>query len=171
MLHADGGFADFTDVTFERLQSVGDELPEDPADYPQLRIGDQGIKRKRWYVEGYERFDERGRLVRCDPKGIEVRTRIHDTVAGAADALGVDLARLDEAVARAGLGTTAVAFNPLRSHYRVEPPLNAWEREHRTGSPEERTAHLHMTTYGPDLNLSAPGMGAAELVDVGRKLT
>jgi Glutamate-cysteine ligase family 2(GCS2) len=171
MLHAGGGFADFTDVTFEQLQSVVDALPEDPADYPQLRIGDQGIKRKRWYVEGYERFDERGALVRCDPKGIEVRTRIHDSVADAAAALRADLALLDAAVARVGLSTTAVAFNPLRSDYRIDPPLNTWERDHRMGSPEERTAHLHMTTYGPDLNLSAAGMGPAELLDVGRKLT
>jgi glutamate-cysteine ligase len=171
VLHADGTFADFTDVTFERLQAVVDGLPEDPADYPQLRVGDQGIKRKRWYVEGYERFDEHGALVRCDPKGIEVRTRIHDTIDGAVAALRADLARLDEAVARVGLATTAVAYNPVRSGYAIEPPLNAWEREHRTASPEERTAHLHMSTYGPDLNLSRAGMSAAELVDVGRKLT
>jgi Glutamate-cysteine ligase family 2(GCS2) len=171
MVHADGSFADFTDVSFDELQAVVDGLPEDPGDYPQLRIGDQGIKRKRWYVEGYERFDERGELVRCDPKGIEVRTRIHDSIPDAADALRADLARLDAAVARVGLGTTAVAFNPLRSDYRIEPPLNAWEHGHRMGSPEERTAHLHMTTYGPDLNLSRAGMTPAELVDVGRKLT
>jgi hypothetical protein len=171
MLHADGTFADFTDVSFDALQSVVDGLPEDPADYPQLRIGDQGIKRKRWYVEGYERFDERGDLVRCDPKGIEVRTRIHDSVDDAAEALRADLVRLDEAVAGVGLGTTTIAFNPLRSTYSIEPPLNAWEHDHRMGSPEERTAHLHMVTYGPDLNLSRPGMDAAELVDVGRKLT
>jgi transposase InsO family protein len=45
-------------------------------------------------------------------------------------------------------------FNPVRSEYRIEPPLNAWEQAHRQDSPEERTAHLHMSTYGPDLNLS-----------------
>jgi hypothetical protein len=171
LLRADGTFADFTAVSFDELQALVDALPEDPSDYPALRIGDQGIKRKRWYVEGYERFDEHGGLVRCDPKGIEVRTRIHDSIGSATEALRADLARLDAEVAKTGLVTSAVSFNPVRSAYRVEPPLNAWERGHRTGSPEERTAHLHMTTYGPDLNLSAAGMGAAELVDIGRKLT
>jgi len=171
MLRSDGSFADFTAVSFEELQAVVDALPEDPADYPDLRIGDQGIKRKRWYVEGFERFDEHGGLVRCDPKGIEVRTRIHASIEAAAGALGDDLALLDAEAARAGLATTTIAFNPLRSHYRIDPPLNGWERSHRTGSPEERTAHLHMTTYGPDLNLSCADLDAAALVDVGRKLT
>ena len=171
MLRSDGSFADFTAVSFEELQVVVDALPEDPADYPDLRIGDQGIKRKRWYVEGFERFDEHGGLVRCDPKGIEVRTRIHDSIDAAVGALGDDLALLDAEAARVGLATTTIAFNPLRSHYRIDPPLNGWERSHRTGSPEERTAHLHMTTYGPDLNLSCADLGAADLVDVGRKLT
>lgn len=171
LLRADGTFADFTSVTFEELQALVDALPEDPSDYPALRIGDQGIKRKRWYVEGYERFDDHGGLLRCDPKGLEVRTTIHPSIDAATDALRADLALLDAAAAAAGLRLTTIAFNPVRSEYVIDPPLNGWEHEHRTGSPEERTAHLHMCTYGPDLNLSASGMTAAELVDVGRKLT
>jgi len=171
LVHVDGGFADHADTGFDELQAVVDALPEDPADYPDLRVGDQGIKRKRWYVEGYERFDTDGALVRCDPKGIEVRTRIHGSVDAAVDALRADLQRLDAALADTPLRTTTIAFNPLRSEYRIDPPLNAWERAHRLGSPEERTAHLHMSTYGPDLNLSCPDLGAPALVDVGRKLT
>ncbi|MFC4950625.1 glutamate-cysteine ligase family protein [Pseudonocardia sp. GCM10023141] len=167
----DGTFADFTSLAFEDLQAVVDVLPEDPADYPDLRVGDQGIKRKRWYVEGYERFDGAGGLLRCDPKGLEIRTRIHHSVEGAVAALQADQKALDAELAIRGLGTTVVGFNPLRSAYVIEPPLNAWEHGHRMGSPEERTAHLHMVTYGPDLNLSAADMDAAELVDVGRKLT
>jgi hypothetical protein len=171
LLHADGSFADFTDVGFAALQGIVDALPEDPADYPDLRIGDQGIKLKRWYVEGYERFDERGELVRCDPKGIEIRTRIHDSVEAAVAAVRSDQELLDSVAAGWGLRSTAIGFNPRRSDYPIVPPLNGWERRHRLGSPEERTAHLHMTTYGPDLNLSAACLGPDELVDIGRKLT
>jgi hypothetical protein len=168
---ADGAFADFTNTTFEELQGIVDALPEDPADYPDLRIGDQGIKRKRWYVEGFERFDEAGELLRCDPKGIEIRTRIHDSVDAAVAALSTDLETLDRAARGRGLQPWVIAFNPLRSSYPIVPPLNAWESAHRTGSPEERTAHLHMVTHGPDLNLSVAGLGGAALVDAGAKLT
>lgn len=171
LLHVEGGFADHTNTSFDELQAVVDALPEDPADYPDLRVGDQGIKRKRWYVEGYERFDEHGQLVRCDPKGLEVRTRIHDSIDVAVDALRTDLRRLDAALVESSLRTTTIAFNPVRSAYRIEPPLNDWEQTHRLGSPEERTAHLHMSTYGPDLNLSCADLDVPALVDVGRKLT
>lgn len=169
LLRTDGRFADFTDVAFTEVQSVVDALPEDAADYPDLRIGDQGIKRKRWYVEGYERFDEDGGLVRCDPKGLEIRTRIHDSVHDTVAALRADQQRLDAALAGGDLRTCVVAFNPVRSEYAIEPPLNPWEEEHRQGSPEERTAHLHMLTYGPDLNLS--GDEITDPVDLARKLT
>jgi hypothetical protein len=169
LLRADGRFADFADLTFDELQDVVEALPEDPADYPALRIGDAGIKRKRWYVEGYERFDEDGALVRCDPKGLEIRTRIHDSVEAAVAALRADTALLDAELAARGLRTCAIGFHPARTEYAIEPPLNAWERAHRQGSPEERTAHLHMLTYGPDLNLSCAAL--ADPVDVARKLT
>ncbi|MFC5994929.1 glutamate-cysteine ligase family protein [Pseudonocardia hispaniensis] len=171
LLRRDGSFADFSCVGFEEFQGIVDALPEDPADYPDLRVGDQGIKRKRWYVEGFERFDERGTLRCCDPKGIEIRTRIHDSIDAAVAALRSDQALLDAEAAQRGLRTVAIGFNPIRSSYPVVPPLNGWERAHRMASPEERTAHLHMVTYGPDLNLSCPDMGVDELIDVGAKLT
>ncbi|WP_226363695.1 glutamate-cysteine ligase family protein [Pseudonocardia abyssalis] len=169
LLRADGRFADFTDVAYTEVQSVVDGLPEDAADYPDLRVGDQGIKHKRWYVEGYERFDDGGELVRCDPKGLEIRTRIHDSVEDTVAALRADQHLLDAALADGDLRTCVVAFNPVRSDYAIEPPLNPWEEKHRQGSPEERTAHLHMLTYGPDLNLS--GDEIADPVDLARKLT
>jgi hypothetical protein len=167
----DGRFADFTDLPFEVVQAVVDALPEDPADYPDLRVGDQGIKLKRWYVEGYERFDEQGALLRCDPKGIEIRTRIHPTIDAAVAAVRRDLELLTVEARPHGLVPTAIGFNPVRSNYPIEPPLNTWEQAHRQDSPEERTAHLHMVTYGPDLNLSCAALGPTEMVDVGRKLT
>jgi len=109
--------------------------------------------------------------VRCDPKGLEVRTRIHDSVEAAVGALGADVDLLNAELARRGLASCAIGFNPLRSSYAIDPPLGEWERAHRIGSPEERTAHLHMVTYGPDLNLSADGLDAHALIDTARKLT
>ena len=54
------------------MQDVVDELPQ--YDDPDLDVGDLGIKAKRWYVEGDERFDESGRFLDCMLKGIETRT-------------------------------------------------------------------------------------------------
>ena len=168
LLHDDGRFADFTDLTYPQLRAVVDALPTDEADYRDLHVGDQGIKHKRWYVEGYERFDETGALIRYDPKGMEIRSRIHDSVEEVLAALRVDIDLLDDALARADLRTTVISFHPTRTSYPMVPELNAWERASHT-TPEDRSDHRHMLTYGPDLNLSSDEI--TDPVDVGRKLT
>ncbi len=171
LLRPDGRFADFTNTSFAELAAIVDRLPVDEADYPGLRVGDAGIKVKRWYVEGFERFDTAGELLRCDPKGVEVRTAIHPDIEGAVGQLAADLDTLSAEAARSGFRIATIGFNPWRDSYPIEPPLNAWEREHRQDSPEDRSAHVHMTTYGPDLNLSWEWLGPDRLVDAGAKLT
>ncbi|MBW0102905.1 glutamate-cysteine ligase family protein [Pseudonocardia sp. KRD291] len=173
LLRADGTLADFTSLRYEEVAAIVAELPEDPDDRRDLRIGDAGIRRKRWYAEGFERFDDDGRLVRFDPKGIEIRTRIHDDVDAVTGALVRDLASLSDVAGRHGLHPMAIGFNPLRSVYPLLPPLTAFELAGQAQSPEERTAHLHMVTYGPDLNLSFPDAPTdpATLADAGAKLT
>lgn len=173
LLRADGSLADFSSLTHAEVAAVIAELPEDPADHADLRVGDAGIRQKRWYAEGYERLDEHGGLVRFDPKGIEIRTRVHDDVDAVGTALAGDARALGTVAARYGLHPVAIGFHPSRSAYRLDPPPNAYERALMADSPEERTAHLHMVTWGPDLNLSFPECGADPelLVDAAAKLT
>lgn len=162
-------FADFTNTRSGDLQAVVDALPvhlDDGlhVDVPKRKVG-------RWYVEGYDRYDEAGRFTGCDPKGIEIRTPVCGAVADALGALGEAAHRLRTAAGRCGLVPVTVGFNPVRARYTPAPPLNTWERTMRAACPEDRTAHLHMVTYGPDLNLSPAGMPGPALVDAGRKLT
>ncbi|HLH70205.1 MAG TPA: glutamate-cysteine ligase family protein [Candidatus Dormibacteraeota bacterium] len=171
LLRRDGSFADFTNTRFEELQAVVDALPIYPTDYPGLRVGDQGIKLKRWYVEGYERFGPRGEFLRCDPKGIEIRTPIHSSVADAVAQLRADHTLLVRQAARHGFRVLGLGFNPVRRSYRIDPELNQWERRHRQLTPEDRTDHLHMTTYGPDLNLSWAELSPRQTIDAAAKLT
>lgn len=173
LLHPDGTLADHRTLTHERVAAVVHELPAHPDDRTDLRVGDAGIRCKRWYAEGYERFDEHGALVRFDPKGIEIRTPVHDSVDGVVATLARDAGELAATAARHGLTPVALGFHPLCSAYHLDPPPNAHERAVMAGSPEERTAHLHMVTWGPDLNLSFPDAGTdpAVLVDAATKLT
>ncbi len=172
-LRDDGSLADFTSLTHAEVAAVVGELPEDPSDHGDLRVGDAGIRHKRWYAEGYERLDDRGEMIRFDPKGIEIRTRVHDSVGAVCDALAADATLLGDVASRHGLHPVALGANPLRSVYRLDPPPNEIEQAQMRDSPEERTAYLHMVTYGPDLNLSFPESGSdpAGLVDAGAKLT
>lgn len=171
LLRPDGRFADFTNTEFEEMQAIVDALPRNESDYPSLRVGDAGIKVKRWYVEGFERFAPDGRLLRCDPKGIELRTTIHDSIEAALAALKADHELFAARAAERRFQPVAIGHNPVQPGYRIEPDLNEWERAHRMSSPEDRTAYLHMTTYGPDLNLSWVRCDEEQAVDAAAKLT
>ncbi len=166
-----GQFADFSNSDFERFDAIVAALPEYDSDYPQLRLGDAGIKRKRWYIEGYERFSETGVLLGCAPKGIEIRTTIHPTITGAIAELQSSFDQLHHEAQRNGLHPALISFNPNHTEFVPQPPLNGYEIQRRDSSAEKRTAHIPMLTYGPDLNFSVAGMSTAELIQAGQKLT
>ncbi len=94
-INREGRFADYLNTPFADFDAIIAQLPFYESDYPQLRIGDAGIKRKRWYIEGFERFsaDAREReaelsllpaVRRADPStlviadGTSCRHQIHD---------------------------------------------------------------------------------------------
>jgi hypothetical protein len=171
LLRPDGRFADFTNTSFQELQAIVDSLPVYQSDYPGLRVGDQTIKRKRWYVEGFERFSPSGEFLRCDPKGIEIRTPIRNDIMSTVRQLKMDYQRLASKAARVGFRPVEVSHNPHRTAYRIEPELNPWECAQRRACPEDRTAHLHMITYGPDVNISWSRLKEPEIIEMGAKLT
>ncbi|MEM1254512.1 MAG: glutamate--cysteine ligase [Cyanobacteria bacterium P01_H01_bin.21] len=164
-------FADFSNTAFQRFERLIDQLPEYDSDYPQLRIGDAGIKRKRWYIEGYERFSETGELTGCMPKGIEIRTTLQPTIAGAVQELQESFAQLCEVALVDGLLPVLTSFNPIHTEFVPKPPLNGYETNRRQSSPEKQTAHIPMMTYGPDLNFSIEGLSTDALIQAGKKLT
>ncbi|MFG6095917.1 glutamate--cysteine ligase [Leptothoe sp. ISB3NOV94-8A] len=164
-------FADFSNTSFQRFEQLVEQLPTYESDYPQLRIGDAGIKRKRWYIEGYERFSETGELVDCMPKGIEIRTTLQPTIAGAVQELRESFIQLWDVARPTGLIPVLTSFNPVQTTFTPKPPLNNYETSRREASPEKQTAHIPMLTYGPDLNFSIRGLSTASLIQAGKKLT
>ena len=86
-LNTKGDFADFSNTSFADFDQIIQQLPIYDTDYPQLRVGDAGIKVKRWYIEGYERFLDSENVVGCLPKGIEIRTTLHPTIQSAIEEL------------------------------------------------------------------------------------
>ena len=170
---ADGRFADFTNTDFQEFQQIIDQLPEYNSDSHSLRRGDAGIRRKRWYIEGFERYSEDGKLLTCVPKGIEIRTTIQTSIEDALSELQTSYQLLVDAAQTAGFTPYATSYNPEQLAFVPNPPLNTFEQEQqRQGYPEENeTALIPMMTYGPDLNLSLSGMDDATLFDIGKKLT
>jgi gamma-glutamyl:cysteine ligase YbdK (ATP-grasp superfamily) len=164
-------FADFSNTSFQRFADLIAALPEYDSDYTDLRVGDAGIRHKRWYIEGYERFSEAGQLVGCTPKGIEIRTTIHPTIAGALQELRQSFVQLRAVACGAGLLPVLTSFNPVQTTFVPDPPLNVHEMARCHASPEERTEQVAMVTYGPDLNFSIEGLSVSALIQAGQKLT
>lgn len=167
---AQGRFCDFSNTTFHAFNQVIDELPVFEEDYRHLRVGDLGIKLKRWYIEGFERFTEGGQYIRTDPKGFEIRTPICSSLGEALATLDRDTVWWAEVAERFGYRSVRTSLNPLRREFIPNPPLNDWEVAHRQ-TPEEKTAHIHMLTYGPDISFSHPDFTITEAIDIGQKLT
>ncbi|CAN5848950.1 hypothetical protein BH23CYA1_BH23CYA1_19470 [soil metagenome] len=170
-LRPDGQFADFANTSFAEFDAIIAQLPRYEQDYPHLRIGDAGIKLKRWYIEGFERFDQTGKVIDCPPKGIEIRTTVQSSIEEAVAQLKESFEQLRSQAAKAEFLPVLTSFHPYRSEFVPDPPLNAFEQRRRQESSEMQTAHIPMLTQGPDLNLSAEGLTATQLVDIGRKLT
>ena len=168
---SDSSFADFSNTEYEDFAAIIERLPEYEDDRKSLRFGDLGIRRKRWYIEGIERFDEQGTMIKCIPKGIEIRTTLHHSIHAAIDELNTSFEQLKECAKQLGYTPINTSFNPHRTAFIAVPPLNAFESRRLNASPEDRTEHLPMLTYGPDLNISVIGASPAQSIDWAKKLT
>ncbi|MBK1987397.1 glutamate--cysteine ligase [Sphaerospermopsis aphanizomenoides BCCUSP55] len=170
-LNHEGKFADFSCTKFADFQQIVDKLPFYPHDYPQLRVGDAGIKKKRWYIEGFERFADSEEVIDCLAKGIEIRTTINSTIQGAIDELTTSFSLLSEVARSFGFSPILVSFNPYTSIFEPQPPLNDFEIKQLQAYPDEQTAYIYMVSYGPDLNISLADLPIASVIDIGQKLT
>jgi hypothetical protein len=170
-LNKEGKFADFSQTKFNDFSQIIEQLPTYESDYPQLRVGDAGIKAKRWYIEGFERFSDSGTLVECVPKGIEIRTSIHSDIQGAIAQLSESFRLLREVAAQFGFSPVLISFNPYRAAFEPEPPLNDYEIKELQAYPDEQTANIYMASYGPDLNISVKDKSIEDVIDIGKKLT
>lgn len=169
-LRPDGDFADFTNTSFEELAAIIELLPEYPDDYDELRIGDAGIRHKRWYIEGMERFDEAGNMLYCVPKGIEIRTRIHTQIPDVIEELSNSLKMLVEIAGKQGFAPAHISYNPFEPEFPICPPFNDYEDKLNAGESDQKLA-MPMMTFGPDLNLSTGEFSDQKLIDIAEKLT
>lgn len=170
-MRSSGEFASFHSTTYPEFAAIIAQLPRYEEDYPQLRIGRSGIREKRWYVEGFERFDESGQLRDLLPKGIEIRTRPQATIRAAVSELTTSFQQLQVAARRAGFVPVLISFHPYRTEVKPADPFNTYEQAQLQRSFSARSALFTLLSYGPDLNISYVGASTESLIDIGRKYT
>lgn len=162
-------FLDFSNTHYSELQKYIDQLPEYEIDLGKLRIGDAGIKKKRWYLEGFERYDQAGRVIDSPSKGIEIRTTPHTSIQDALDELRNSYKIMQSQLESNNITVAHIAYNPFRKPFMPNPPLQPWEKKMRS-SPEDQSAYLHMMTYGPDVSLSNSEWSTEQTIQIAKKL-
>jgi hypothetical protein len=170
-LNREGRLADFSCTKFADFNQIIERLPLYSQDYPRLRIGGGGIRKKRWYIEGFERFDDSGDLSEYIPKGIEIRTTINSDIYSTIAELTESFRLLRNVATQFGFLPVLVTFNPFYDRYTPEPPFNEYEVKWRQAYPERQTEDIAMLTYGPDLNISMAGLAQDLVIEIGKKLT
>jgi hypothetical protein len=169
-LNKDGKFADFTCTKFADFNQIIDCLPIYPSDYPQLHVGDAGIRKKRWYIEGFERFHDSDKVIDYIPKGIEIRTTIHSDICSAIAELSESFNLLEKIASNYGFSPVLISHNPYQTSFEPQPALNDYELQILRANNEEFNAKIPMITYGPDLNISATYLSKEQVIDIGCKL-
>jgi hypothetical protein len=165
-----GDFADFTNTSFSDFQAIIDLLPLDQSKKNDLNADKYGIKKKQFYVEGMERFDEKGQLTTLIAKGIEIRTHVHKNINDCIQELSENYDLLCTVAKTKGLVPFSTSFNPHHSSFEPNPPLNEYERHYYRLHLVRNTPFIYMLSFGPDLNLSVPSWSPEKVLDFGKKL-
>lgn len=167
-LNEKGDFADFMNTPFSDFQAIVDLLPMGKKN--DLNIDKYGIKKKQFYVEGMERFDEKGQLMSLTAKGIEIRTHVHHNINDCIKDLSENYDLLCRVAKTKGLVPFPTSFNPNRSSFENNPPLNDFEKHYYRLDLARDTPFIYMLSFGPDLNLSVPSWSPEKAVNFGKKL-
>lgn len=107
-----------------------------------------------WYLEGDERFNDRGKLVDLKVKGVEIRTPPLDSVKNCMTFLLEKENELSELLKLNGLKLAIAGYNPFVAKYHIDLPLNKWEYNMRKNNPAYILSEISTVSYGPDINLS-----------------
>ena len=167
LIRPDGRFADYTNTAFAEVQPFIDALPD--YGHPELRVGDAGIRVKNWYIEGDERFDDRGRSTGLAFKGIEIRTPVFPAIAASILSLQELRSILETRLEAQGWSLAATGFNPHTASY--APDYTPWEKRFHASHIDHSLPEISTLSYGPDLNFSRAGDSPEQVVETVRRLT
>jgi len=170
LVDLNGNFLDYRKLNFNDLNKIVQKFPVYQSDYPNLRIGDLGIKVKRLYIEGFELFDADGYFLKEYPKGFELRTNFFQSIEELFYSFLKDFNILKKEAYKLKLKPTFISFNPLLIRPKIKIELHKYEKKLRKEDPGRKTALFTLLTYGPDLNISFQELNDYDVFNVVQKL-
>jgi len=151
--NANGDYLDFANTEYALFQKVITNFPYVENDERYFECKSLESKPKRCYVEGFERYDEKGNITTTIPKGLEIRTRPHTSCEALMEEFTVSYRHMKNLAEEVGLSPLLVCWHPFKDTVAFDKPLSLTERKKRTQDAEDRAMHS-MLSSGMHFNVS-----------------
>lgn len=156
---ASGRYLDADTSDYSAFSAIVEEFPAFAGDDAWLDCKSLERYPKRCYVEGFERHDGNGVCVETLPKGLEVRTLPHGTIAGVLEEFESSCADVMRLARSRGLAPLLVSRHPFKTALAFEQRLGAEERAARSDA-ELALARRAMLSHGLHVTVSLVGWSA-----------
>jgi len=151
-----GQYLDAEVAEYALFERIVNEFPayENDAEYLALKSVEQVPKR--CYVEGFERHDPDGGTIETIPKGLEIRTLPHSSVAALIREFRESYAEVVRLTGQSGFSPVLTSIHPFKTSIPLEGRLSGIESKVRT-APQLALAKRAMITHGFHVNVSLDG--------------
>ncbi len=165
----EGRYLDSDIVGYSLFSDIVDDFPAFEGDDVYLECKSLERYPKRCYVEGFERHDPDGKRVETLPKGLEIRTLPHTSVAGVVREFQSSYAEVMRLAGRSGLTPVLTSRHPFKTSLALDSHLGAGESRVRTKA-ELAVAMRSMLSHGLHVNVSLDDFPAEKMLDLVAKV-
>jgi gamma-glutamyl:cysteine ligase YbdK (ATP-grasp superfamily) len=156
-----GDYLDFANTEYTLFQKIVDDFPCEKSDSQYFECKSLETQPKRCYIEGFERYDEEGKVVATIPKGLEIRTTPHSSCDELIAEFVSSYHYMENAAKKFGLSPLLVCWHPFKDTVVFNQPFNQTEQKIRTKEEAERASHS-MLSSGMHFNVSVPSLTSME---------
>ena len=164
-----GNYLDFNNAEYLLFQEIVDLFPRFENDDTVFDCKSLEHTPKRCYVEGFERYDARGKLIETIPKGLEIRTLPYTTVDAVIKDFTSSYTQVMQIAKNFGFSPLLTSYHPYKTSVIFKKPLNQMEIVLRTDG-ERDIAMNAMLWHGLHVNVSMSDLSKEQLIDLIQKV-
>lgn len=163
-------YIDFENADYNTFKKIVDGLPYYKNDNKVFTLKSTDKIPKRWYIEGFERFDNDGNVIMTIPNAIEIRTTPHYHIEGLLDEFSVSFKKLKSYASHFGMEPVLLSYNPYEKSFNIIEELTPYELKIR--SEEDLDIAINtMKAHGMHVNISIDNCSTNHLNKLVKKIT
>ncbi len=163
-------YIDFENAEYNTFKKIVDGLPYYKNDNKIFSLKSTEKVPKRWYIEGFERFDNDGNVIMTIPNAIEIRTTPHYHIEGLLDEFSISFNKLKYHASHFGMEPVLLSYNPYEKSFDIIDDLTLHELKMRS-KIDLSIAISTMKAHGMHINISIDNSSTKHLKEVASKIT